>query len=178
MCLIRTCIGFLFTGSLMCLIRTCMETKIWGKNGRRDLRSLHEIERFRCINFRSSAAPLREAVAQSAGEGVHFGHAGMVSCDPPAQRLSSEDGTPALAQRQRQISRSLFRRRPNSASRHSTTQSPGKAAELWRKRSSAVVICNPVSVKEDRRPAAVRTTMFDLTSLSLSLFLSLSLSLK
>jgi len=48
---------------------------------------------------------LREAVAELAEEGVYLDQAGQVSADPPAQLWGWEDGSPALAQRQRLLSR-------------------------------------------------------------------------
>ena len=51
------------------------------------------------------AAALRRAREELAGEGVHLGHAGEVSSEPPATASGWEDEAPALARRQRLLSR-------------------------------------------------------------------------
>ena len=51
------------------------------------------------------AASLRQAVADLAAEGVHLDHAGAVSAEAPAEPWGWEDEAPALAQRQRHLSR-------------------------------------------------------------------------
>ena len=51
------------------------------------------------------AAALRTAVEELASEGVHLDQAGSVAGDPPAQPWGWEDDAPALAQRQRLLSR-------------------------------------------------------------------------
>ena len=51
------------------------------------------------------AAALRRAVEELAAEGVHLDHAGEVSSEPPATAWGWEDEAPALAQRQRLLSR-------------------------------------------------------------------------
>ena len=51
------------------------------------------------------ASALRSALEELAAEGVHLDHAGEVSTEPPATAWGWEDGAPALAQRQRLLSR-------------------------------------------------------------------------
>ena len=75
----------------------------------------------------SWAAALREAVAELAAEGVHLDQAGQVSGEPPAQPWSWEDGAPALAQRQRLLSR---RRAEAARARLLATLPPAARARL------------------------------------------------
>ena len=51
------------------------------------------------------AAALQEAVAELAAEAVHLDQAGSVMSEPPTQPWCWDDGAPALAQRQRLLSR-------------------------------------------------------------------------
>ena len=51
------------------------------------------------------AAALRGAVEERVAEDVHLDHAGKVSKEPPAEVWGWEDEAPALAQRQRLLSR-------------------------------------------------------------------------
>ena len=75
----------------------------------------------------SWAAALREAVAELAAEGVHLDQAGQVSGVPPAQPWNWEDGAPALAQRQRLLSR---RRAEAARARLLATLPPAARARL------------------------------------------------
>ena len=73
------------------------------------------------------AVSLRQAVAALAAEGVHLDHAGQVCAEPPAQPWGWEDGAPALAQRQRHLSR---RRAEAARGRLLTTLPPQQRARL------------------------------------------------
>ena len=54
---------------------------------------------------KSWATALRGALQEFAAEGVHLDHAGEVTTEPPATAWGWEDEAPALAQRQRLLSR-------------------------------------------------------------------------
>ena len=73
------------------------------------------------------AVALREAVSEPATEGVYLDQAGQVSGEPPAQPWGWEDGAPALAQRQRLLSR---RRAEASRIRLLATMPPAARARL------------------------------------------------
>ena len=75
----------------------------------------------------SWAAALREAVAEPAAVGVHLDQVGQLSGENPAQPCSWEDGAPALAQRQRLLSR---RRAEAARARLLATLSPAARARL------------------------------------------------
>ena len=75
----------------------------------------------------SWAAALRAAVGELAAEGVHVDQAGQVSGEPPAQPWGWEDGAPALAQRQRHLSR---RRAEATRGRLLSTLPPAARARL------------------------------------------------
>ena len=75
----------------------------------------------------SWAAALREAVAELAAEGVYVDQAGQVVGEAPAQPWGWEDGAPALAQRQRHLSR---RRAEASRTRLLATLPPAARARL------------------------------------------------
>ena len=75
----------------------------------------------------SWAAALRAAVGELAAEGVHVDQAGQVSGEPPAQPWGWEDGAPALAQRQRHLSR---RRAEAARGRLLSTLPPAARARL------------------------------------------------
>merc|ERR1739841_44833 len=66
-------------------------------------------------------------MAGLAAEGVHLHQAGQVSGEPPAQPWGWEDGAPALAQRQRLLSR---RRAEASRTRLLATLPPAARARL------------------------------------------------
>ena len=73
------------------------------------------------------AVALREATKELAAEGVYLDHTGTVSGEEPAQPWGWADGTPALAQRQRLLSR---RRAEASRTRLLTTLPPAARARL------------------------------------------------
>ena len=73
------------------------------------------------------AVALREATEELAAEGVYLDHTGTVSGEEPAQPWGWADGTPALAQRQRLLSR---RRAEASRTRLLTTLPPAARARL------------------------------------------------
>jgi len=75
----------------------------------------------------SWAAALRAAGEELASEGVHLDQAGMVSSEPPAQPWGWEDDAPALAQRQRLLSR---RRAEAARARLLATLPPAARARL------------------------------------------------
>ena len=73
------------------------------------------------------AVALRGAVEELAADGVHLDHAGAVSGEPPAEVWGWEDGAPALAQRQRLLSR---RRAEAARARLLMTLPPAARARL------------------------------------------------